>query len=520
MRSSLVLLLVVGLTAGLSACSSVQRWFASDPPEPPTLKTLAGRSATVEKDAGVQATEEQTIAAYRKFLDAAPATKKAPQRAEALRRLGDLEMDRADNVSATSAAAANPDYAAALARYRDYLKAYPQDPGNDRVLYQMARAQEQAGLLEVALDTLDRLVKQYPKTAYLDEAQFRRGELLFALRDYAKAEVAYSTLLSGNSSNTFQDRATYMQGWSRFKQSKLDEALTSFFKVLDLKAEALARTGELQSLQGLTRAERELLEDTFRVTSISLATLQGAESIAAYVDKPGRSAYEFRVYEQLGELYLKQERLKDAADTFGAFARRQPLHAQAPLLQARVIDIYQGNGFLNQALEAKKDYVARYGATGEFRQANPEGWAKAQPLVKTHLTELTRHHHALAQKSKASADYAEAIRWYRLYLDSFPTEAEAAQQHFLLAELLFEDKRFAEAVPAYEQAAYNYPVHSRSSDAGYSALLAYTQLEKTTAAPELPHDAVTPDGAPDLGGGVDAGLYFFQRQGHVCRRGD
>lgn len=483
MRNSLLLLLI----AGLSACSSVQRWFASDPPEPPTLKTLAGRSVTVEKDAGVQATEEQTIAAYRKFLDAAPATKKAPQRAEALRRLGDLEMDRADKQSATSTAAVSPtdpDYATALARYRDYLKAYPQDPGNDRVLYQMARAHEQAGKLEAALSTLDRLVSQYPKTSYLDEAQFRRGELLFALRDYAKAETAYGSLLG--SSNPFQERATYMQGWSRFKQSRLDEALQSFFKVLDLKAEPLSRTGELQSLSGLTRAERELLEDTFRVTSLSLAALQGAESITAYVNQPGRGAYEFRVYEQLGELYLKQERLKDAADTFGAFARRQPLHAQAPLLQARVIDIYQGNGFANQALEAKKAYVSRYGPEGEFRQANPEGWAQAQPLVKTHLTELTRHHHALAQKTKAPADYAEAVRWYRLYLDAFPQEPEAAQQHFLLAELLFEDKRFAEAVPAYEQTAYGYPAHARSSDAGYGALLAYTQLEKTTPAPELP----------------------------------
>jgi hypothetical protein len=104
-RSSPLLIVVV---LALSACSSVQRWFASDPPEPPTLKTLAGRSATVEKDAGVQATEEQTIAAYRKFLDAAPATKKAPQRAEALRRLGDLEMDSADKQSATSTAAVSP----------------------------------------------------------------------------------------------------------------------------------------------------------------------------------------------------------------------------------------------------------------------------------------------------------------------------------------------------------------------------------------------------------------------------
>jgi TolA-binding protein len=475
-KPSLLTLLLVG---GLAACAGSKQ---ANVPETPTLKTLAGRSVKVEKDQGVAASEEQTIAAYQKFLEVAP---RAPQRAEAMRRLGDLEMASADNRSATSAAAANPDYAAALARYWNYLKAYPKDPGNDRVLYQMARAYEQGGQLETAMATLDRLVVEYPKTAYLDEAQFRRGEMLFAMRDYAKAEQAYGTLLGARAGNPFQERAAYMQGWSRFKQAKLEESLQSFFSVLDLKAAVLSGPGDLQSLPGLTRAERELLEDTFRVTSISLANLQGADAIQGYMNTPQRHGYEFRVYEQLGELYLKQERLKDAADTFGAFARREPLNAQAPLLQARVIDIYQGNGFVNQALDAKKDYVARYGAGSEFRQANPEGWDKAQPLVKTHLAELARHHHALAQQNKASADYQEAVRWYRLYLTSFPSAPEAAQNNFLLAELLYEDKRYAEAVPEYEKTAYQYPAHAKSADAGYTALLSYAALEKAAPPAEL-----------------------------------
>ena len=82
------------------------------------------------------------------------------------------------------AAGTAADYQAAITRYQDFLKTYPNDPGNDRVLYQLARAHELGGELETALKTLDQLVLAYPRTAYRDEAQFRRGELLFALRDY------------------------------------------------------------------------------------------------------------------------------------------------------------------------------------------------------------------------------------------------------------------------------------------------------------------------------------------------
>jgi TolA-binding protein len=478
--SSTPTLLALSVALALSACASKR---AQPEDNAPTLKTLSGREVDVPEDKGIQADVGDAIAAYRKFLEAA--APKAQQRTEAMRRLGDLEMDAADNRIA-SGAVATPDYKAAIARYEEFLKAHPKDPANDRVLYQLARAHEQGGNLEQAIKTLDRLVAEYPNTQHHDEAQFRRGEILFAMRDYAKAEVAFTHVMKGGSGNSFHERALYMHGWALFKQGKLEEALQSFFGVLDRKPALKSDETDLANLKELSRADRELVEDTFRVASISLQNLQGPASIPAYVNNAERKGYEFRVYQQLGELYIKQDRVKDAADTFGAFVKQQPLHAQAPQLQARVIEIYQQAGFGTLALDAKKDYVSRYGIDSEFRKANPEGWERARPLVKTHLTELARHHHALAQKSKASADYQEAVRWYRAYIGSFPEDPDTAQNNFLLAELLFEDKQLFDAANEYEKVAYGYPAHAKSADAGYSALLSYAGLEKAAGAADLP----------------------------------
>jgi TolA-binding protein len=463
----------------LAGCASKR---AQELDNAPTLKTMSGREIDVPEDKGIKAGVGDAIAAYRKFLEAAP---KAQQRSEAMRRLGDLEMDAADQKLADGSVA-TPDYKAAIARYEEYLKEHPKDPANDRVLYQLARALEQGGQLEAAIKMLDRLVAEYPKTQHHDEAQFRRGEILFAMRDYAKAEQAFTAVMKGDSGNPFQERALYMHGWSLFKQGRLEDALPSFFAVLDRKPALRGNETDLADIASLTRADRELVEDTFRVMSISLQNLQGPASIPAYITSDERKGYEFRVYQQLGELYIKQDRVKDAADTFSAFVKQQPLHAQAPQLQARVIEIYQASGFATLALDAKKDYVSRYGIDSEFRKANPEGWERARPLVKTHLTELARHHHALAQKSKASGDYQEAVRWYRAYLSSFPEDPDTAQNNFLLAELLFEDKQLFDAATEYEKVAYGYPVHAKSADAGYSALLAYAGMEKAAPSGELP----------------------------------
>ena len=464
---------------GLAACAGPK---APKVAEPPTLKSLEGRQITIAPDQGIEKREENAAVAYKDFLKAAP---RDPHRQEALRRLGDLEMDRVDSqVGGETNTSANIDYGTAIKQYLEFLKTYPNDPGNDRVHYQLARAYELGGQLEAALKTLDKLVQDFPKSRYLSEAQFRRGEVLFTLRDYAKAEQAYATTMKGGDGSPYYERALYMHGWTLFKQNRLEDALTSFYGVLDRKLVGKG-DGELESLPGLTRGDRELVDDTFRVSSLSLENLQGAGSIPGFINSPARREYEFRVYQQLAELYIKQDRVKDAADTFAAFAQRQPLHAQAPLMQARVIDIYQRSGFETLALDAKKSYVARYGARSEFQRANPSAWERAQPLVKVHVVELARHYHAAAQKSKKSEDYQEAVRWYRSYLESFPADPQAAQNNFLLAELLFEDSRYAEASVEYEKAAYQYPKHAKSADAGYAALLAYAQVEKRAGAAEL-----------------------------------
>ena len=79
----------------LAGCSSGPKKYKDD--NQPTLASLSNRKIEVTPDEGARVAEEQTIAAYQQFLKAAP---KAPQRNEAMRRLGDLEMDKADRIAA------------------------------------------------------------------------------------------------------------------------------------------------------------------------------------------------------------------------------------------------------------------------------------------------------------------------------------------------------------------------------------------------------------------------------------
>ena len=379
-----------------------------------TLASLERRQVVVERDAAVESSRAAAIQAYRKFLDAAPRDRMRP---EAMRRLGDLEIERAQDGLAGSTGAS--EYRDAVKVYEDLLRTYPAHPGNDRVLYQLSHAYDQTGDLGRSLATLDRLVTQYPQSVYRDESEFRRGELLFALGRYPEAQQAYAAVVQKGESSAFHERALYMHGWSLFKQARLEEGLHSFFAVLDRKLIGRDDGAALEELPGLTRAERELTEDTFRVVSLSLANLQGPDAIPKYFPTQARREYEFRVYQQLGELYFKQERVEDGANALNSFARRYPTNPQSPLMQSRVIQAYQQAGFAALALEAKKEFVVRYGVGSEFQRGNSALVnERVLPLVKTHVEELARHYHAVAQKGRKSEDYQEAVRWYRAYLES------------------------------------------------------------------------------------------------------
>lgn len=434
-----------------------------------TIKSLEQRKAVTITDQGLSSSKQDALLQYRNFLATTPAS---PLRAEALRRVADLQLELGDEEQPAQARTKDEaeDYRAAIRLYRDLLKDYPAAPDNDRVLYQLARAYESSGQPEQALAVLDQLVSRYPQTSYLDEAQFRRAEMLFVRQNYALAGKAYGQVLIIGQHSPFFEQALYKQGWSLFKQARYQQALKDFSRILDRK---LGTTAPVH-LDALKHADHEMVNDTLRVASLSFSYLSGPQSIDAYLDASGRRAYAYLFYASLGDLYLSKERYSDAARSFQAFAERTPLHIQAPLFAIRAIEAYQRGAFPSRVVQGKLAFVQRYGLDGEFwRHHKQDEVPRAVQYLQASLVELAQHFHARAQHTAKSEDYRQAIHWYRRFLDYFPAAANAPGLNYQLAEALYESGRYHEAALQYEHTAYDYPIHGRAAEAGYAALQAY-----------------------------------------------
>lgn len=363
----------------------------------------------------------------------------------------------------------------AIELYQRLLEKYPLYDRNDQVLYQMSRAYEELGRIPEAMAVMDRLVQEYPQSHYIDEVQFRRAEFFFSHRKFLDAEEAYATIVNIGVGSSYYELALYKLGWTFYKQELYEDALHRFVGVLDYKVSVGCDFEKIED-----EAERKRTDDTFRVISLSFSNLGGADSVVDYFTRYGQRRYEDRVYNHLGEFYFDKRRYADASATYNAFVARNPFHKKAPNFHMRVIEIHTAGGFPTLVLDAKKSFARTYGLKAPYwDHFEPDKRPDVLGHLKTNLKDLATHYHACyLDKRKVKEKpkhFAEALHWYREFLDSFPTDEESPTINYHLADLLLENRSFGEAAVEYEKTAYGYATNDKSSAAGYAAVYAYRE---------------------------------------------
>jgi len=461
----------------------------------PKLNTSGSLPAAATPDhvaAGLSARvgREKAIAAYRDYLARYP---DGPEHDRVTRRLADLLVeDAADkrldaatslNDAAQLETAARRACAEAIRHYEYLLVKYPDGPDTTELLYQLSRAYQANGRPQQALTVIDRLLAQEPgsSTRLYADTWFRRGELLFGKGAYPEASQSYRVVVDLGASVPAYEQALYKLGWSLFKQEQYAAALPVLFAYLDRKIPPGAAF-EVQLLR-LTLADQEQVADVLRVISKSFAQLDGVDSVDAFFKRYGSRSYEDHVYLDLAAFYVEQEQVTEAARTWQVLAQRAPLGPEAPRLVMRAISLYRQAGFQQRVTETETLFVQEYGMGSDFWTLHPkQDFPDVLQVLQSSLQELARISHEQAQKNRNASDYRTAEQWYRDYLVAFGDAAGAADMNFQLAELLYENGRYLQAIDEYERTAWSYGDHAHAADAALGALRAGDKVLQHTAA--------------------------------------
>jgi len=469
MNTKLSLILVAILLILISGCSSTL----------PMIGSISDRNFSLQTPEAVPIGRNDVISAYQRYLDVSNGN---AMQIFAERRIADLHLETGefevlpdDSWRQTKG---QQKIQNAVNRYRYYLKKYPNRPENDQIWYQLAHAYSVTGDADNQLKALTWLVNTYPNSQYTVEAIFRLGEGFFFKKQYSVAAKWYQKLLMSTNDPLYLERALYKLSWSHYKKGQYKVAINNSIELIDRQFEQ-GKLTEIGYSDTVTLTEKNLFEDLINIVILSFSNIEGKYTIDKYFSMVGHRGYEPLLYKKLAQFYYNKDRFIDAANTYMTFTKTNSLNYLAVDFHLAALKIYKKNGLKQFILNNKSQFISNFGVSTPFwNRLNKEQSNVVASQLKIHITDLAKHSHSMAQKTKMSLYYKNAVKWYREYIRSFPHGSDTANNNFLLSEILFEGKMFDQAIIEYVKTAYDYPAHVRSAESGYAAILAYKELKK------------------------------------------
>jgi cellulose synthase operon protein C len=350
--------------------------------------------------------------------------------------------------------------------YQSLLKNYADLSDRAETTYQLARAQEASKRPGDALATLNSFAAAFPGDPRSREAHFRVGEMQYTNAEYALARASYEKVIAQGDSR-YRDQAEFKLGWTYYKLGDYREAVNRFLVVVD-RVDG-GRIGD--------RTQKERAKDAFRAIALAFTNLEGAAEAERFLTRVGRKQYLPDIQVSVASLYLENDRVQDAANSYATLVRQYPTHPRGPDLLGGIVRAAERTGLGRLAIQQKEEFVGRYAAGTTFwNQTDADTRDRIGTDLNPFLKDLAALYHADAQQQKNTASRTRAIGYYTQLIDGFPKDKELPRTTFMRGEARFEAGEFNGALADYDRSAFEFGPHDKAAEASYAALVTSEKL--------------------------------------------
>jgi len=308
---------------------------------------------------------------------------------------------------------------------------------------------------------LDRLVADFPKSKILDRAHFRLGEYAAAANELKRAASEYRTVIEKWPNSPLVPNALHGLGWAQFDQNAFTEAEDAFNTLVEKYptsnlnvrghyARGLARhqlgkfadaAADLQAVLssgGIGQAERSDARYVLGLCQVGLK--QPAEAAATFQallkEDPKYTALD-KVYYELAWALKQAGREKEADAAFATLIKECPDSPRVGESQFHV-----GEAAYKAGTQAPLDKK-------HFRDAATAYSAAMEKAGKSELGEKAAH--KLGWAYYRLDNMAEAQQAFNHQRTTWPTGPLSADAAFMEAECLFKQKKYDEALAAFQR---------------------------------------------------------------------
>ena len=354
------------------------------------------------------------------------------------------------------------------------LTDYPKEKGNDKILYQLAKAYDHKGDNNQSEKTLLILINKYPKSKYYIESQFRLAEISFSKRNYVKAEDTYTNIIGSSKNNIFYEKALFKRGWARFKQEYYLEAVDDYLAAVDYH--------NFDDHAELNQSQLGQFNEYFRAIGLSFSYLGGAEPLNEYFKDNPSFRYIYYSYSHVSDIYLKQQRYSDAVETLKYFIANNKNSKNIPLSHLQIVKIWKESGFAKKATEEIDVLYEKYHPSSEYwlsKKASSKTYKKVSKGLRDNILLASSFYHKLYQEKHKVNNFKNADIWYKRYLKYYKSHARKDNIYYQYGNLLSINKQYKKSLKHYELAAYDGDI-ILSKKAAYATILLSDKIYKRT----------------------------------------
>lgn len=349
----------------------------------------------------------------------------------------------------------------AIQLYEYYVRDFRGSPKVDLALYFLGFNNMALGNFKKGAAFYSRLSEEFPRSAYINEANFSLGDYYFENDQWRLSLDAYKKVIKSKDEK-MMNVALYKAAWCLYRNGQYEDGLKYLETLVRINKSGSQKSG--MSLQ--EEAKRDLV----------VFYVEGGDHTKAreYFEQYVGEKDALKQVEKLAFYCSDKGYREKAAYLFKELIKVDPMNPKAYEYQYQIVSNYINLASDPRFKEELYHLVNQYGPNSKWAKenaSNKEVVKNAFDSSEKFLRTYTLQKHQAAQTAKGKFSQAAAAEGYKLYLSVFKDTPTYPDMMFYYGEILYDMNQFGEAAKQYVWVAQKAPQSKFGSKAAMNMIL-------------------------------------------------
>lgn len=362
----------------------------------------------------------------------------------------------------------------AIQLYSWYIKDYPKDNKAPQALYFLGYNNFELDLYDLGTKYYSELIQNHKNSSYVDDAHFALAERDFEKENWTQAYKSYAHIIK-NKTPQLYFISLYKAAWCLYRLGQTTKAI----QYLDYIVKNSQTQNEESAKNGVKIDVSRLENDAVKDLALFLADLNDVDKGIQYFQNL-KNKYTSESLERFGNYLSNNGNYEGARKVFKYLINKSPLDKKAFDYQHKIVQNY----FFSKNIEEFKNelylWLKSYNNLSAWyakNQTDKEFVSQSDDKRESTLRKFILVQHQNAQKTLSRSASLAALDGYKVYFEEFGGWVKnSVEMRFFYAELLYDFKKYDEAVEQYLKTANSSPNTVYGEKSLMNALIALQKI--------------------------------------------